>query len=619
MTGEAPFLKIGAVLKERYTIDGEVGRGGYSVVYKAKDQQLGTTVAIKLLVPPPAAAVAAKERLRREVVALQKLNHPSIVRIYDLHDDGHWSFIIMDFIDGSTLDQHVARHGPLTQDNAKEVGRQVADALALAHRNGILHRDVKPQNIMLTNGYQAILTDFGSAKIEGQATFTATGAFVGTMDYLAPEVFHGSRPDGRSDLYSLGMCLYFAVTGKLPEGGSKHLPPSSQKDGFHPSQEGNRTSSEFDRIVARATMEDPGDRFHTIDSLAKALTGEWKLPTLSQNSPLKFCLRCGGPDPLELSVCPSCRSQADRGDTFIFVEAELGPESRSRVGRALQEVTGLSSRSSRLLDTVKGVKSLLRVTTQAAPGIVAKLRAKDIPAYSVPLKQTWSKAPYFLRALLLANLLVGVWAGYLYFALLTWASPLFFVATLLAVRTTILVPLIRPSVGTLSLPKDLEGDVYKTLATLPAGTALDLFADIVRTGSALYEMVQRDSIDPLFAQKVSYSLRLSGDVAMDLSQLDQTLMAISKHAHSNPSQKTLAKLLGSCEAHRDKLVQKLLELLSTLATMKASEGSSSGSALQELEEITKELEEDSKIQSDAAAEVNNYLETGYREEGSCLS
>jgi len=147
---------------------------------------------------------------------------------------------------------------------------------------------------------------------------------------------------------------------------------------------------------------------------------------------------------------------------------------------------------------------------------------------------------------------------------------------------------------------------------------LDLFADIVRNGSGLYETLKRDSLDPLLAQKIMYSLGLSCEVARDLSQLDQTILDISKHAHSNPSQKTLAKLMGGCEAHRDKLVQKLLELLSTLTTMKANQGGGYDSDLQELEKITKELEEDSKIQIEAAGEVKEYLETGYKEEGLCL-
>ena len=617
MTGEEPFLLVGSVLKERYAIEAEVGRGGYSVVYKAHDTKLGTTVAIKLLVPPPVAAISAKERLRREVVALQKLNHPSIIRIYDLHDDAHWSFIIMDYLHGGTLDQHVARHGPLTEDNAKQVGRQVAEALALTHQHGILHRDVKPQNIMLTNGYHAILTDFGSAKIEGQATFTATGAFVGTMDYLAPEVFNGVRPDGRSDVFSLGMSLYFALTGKLPEGGSKHLPPPPREEGFHPSEAGISLSSEFDQIVARATMAEPGGRFHTMDGMAKALTGEWLLPTVSHNPPLKFCLRCGGPDLLELSVCSSCRSQTDRGDTCIFVEKELEAESRTHVQHTLQKVTGLSRNSSRLIDTIKGAKSLLRVTQDVAPGIVAKLRTKQIPAYSIPLKKAFSKAPLFLRVLLLVNFSVGFWAGLYHSSLFIWVSPLFFGVALIATKRTILAPLIRPGAGNLSLPRDLEAKVFKTLATLPASPALDLFADIVRTGSGLYESAKKDSLDPLFAHKLTSSIQLSCDVATDLSRLDQTLLAISKHVRSNPTERKFTELMGSWEAHRDKLVQKLLELLSTLATMQAHQGSSYESALQELEAITKELEEDSKIQMEAAAEVREYLEAGNKEVASC--
>ncbi len=614
MTNQESFFSAGSILRDRYSIDTEIGRGGYSVVYKAQDMKLGTTVAIKLMVPPPVAAISAKERLRREVIALQKLHHPSILRIYDLYEEGPWSFIIMDYIEGENLEQHISKYGPLTEEHTKKIGQQIAEGLALAHQASILHRDVKPQNIMITRGDQAILTDFGSAKIEGLSTVTATGAFVGTLDYLAPEVFNGVRADARSDVFSLGMSLYFTLVGSLPKSDSKHLPPNPREEGFSPGQTGIKISSELDQIVARATMAEPSRRFHTIEEMAKTLAGESLSSTRAPQSQLKFCLRCGGQDLLDLTVCPSCRSQTGNEDTCIFIEEELGEDSKKHVRNILKQITGLHHFSTNLTDTIKGTKTLLRVTKDAAPGIVAKLRSKQIPVYSIPFKKTFSKVPFLLRVIVLANFSIALWAGLKYSIGILIPYWFLYITT----KNTIFTPLIRPNVRALNLPPDVEASILKTFAILPAGPTRDLFAEIARTGSGLYDVAKKDSFDPLLGQKICSSLSLSGEVATTLSQLDQNIIALSKQVHANPSQESITKILGKTEAHRDKLVQKLLELLSAIATININRESYCDSAISELDCITKELEEDSRIQVEAEREVREYLESNTtREESLC--
>ena len=201
----ATFLQAGERLKNRYDIQAEIGRGGYSIVYRAFDRKLQVNVAVKLLAPPPVAANSARERIKREAFAVRQLNHPNIITIYDLHDEGPWTFIIMELVDGLDLQQHVARYGRMEAEDIRRIGQDVCSALDTAHANGILHRDVKPQNILLDPAGRPVLTDFGCAKVEGQETHTATGAWVGTLDYLAPEVVQGARPDGRADIYSGGV------------------------------------------------------------------------------------------------------------------------------------------------------------------------------------------------------------------------------------------------------------------------------------------------------------------------------------------------------------------------------------------------------------------------------
>src|SRR5689334_2132046 len=142
MVAEPTYLIPGVVLQDRYEIADEIGRGGFSIVYRAHDRRIGADVAIKLLVPPPAAARLARERLRREVQAVRQLSHPSIVAVYDVVDDGPWSFVVMEFVSGPDLAVRVRQRGPLAPDAAARLGAEITGALAAAHGRGILHRDV---------------------------------------------------------------------------------------------------------------------------------------------------------------------------------------------------------------------------------------------------------------------------------------------------------------------------------------------------------------------------------------------------------------------------------------------------------------------------------------------
>jgi len=254
---EPTYLATGTVLQDRYEIAGELGRGGCSVVYRARDRRVGSDVAIKLLVPPPAAARLARERLRREVQAVRQLSLPNIVTVYDVADDGPWSFVVMEHVPGPDLAVRVRDRGPLDPDAAARLGRDVAAALHAAHRRGILHRDVKPQNILLDPDGRARLTDFGSARLAGMATVTQTGGLVGTLAYAAPEVVAGARGDARADCYGLGLTLYFALLGELPARATLRTGPVPEPDGYHPRGRRADIPVWLEDAVARATASDP--------------------------------------------------------------------------------------------------------------------------------------------------------------------------------------------------------------------------------------------------------------------------------------------------------------------------------------------------------------------------
>ncbi len=263
--------ELGQRLLDRFEIEAELGRGGHSVVYGARDLKLRADVALKVLVPPPNAAVEAKERLRREVETVRTLHHPNIVAVHDLIDDGPQAFIVMDRVDGTDLATLLRTNGPLSLEQALRLGREIGGALAAAHQSGILHRDVKPANILLDRSGKAWLADFGSARLTTQSTMTRTGGLVGTVAYLSPEVWLGGRPDVRADLYALGVSLFEAVTGRLPPVVSPHLPPTPDPKGYHPAALRPDLPPWFDQIIAMATRAEPRYRFATAAQFLDAL------------------------------------------------------------------------------------------------------------------------------------------------------------------------------------------------------------------------------------------------------------------------------------------------------------------------------------------------------------
>lgn len=265
------LLAAGHRLLDRFEIQHELGRGGHSVVYAARDHQVGADVAIKVLAPPPNAAIEATERLRREVRAVRTLRHPNIVGIHDFLVDGATTFVVMDRIDGPDLAAFLRTNGPLSVEQAFRLGQEIGAALVTAHQSGILHRDVKPANILIDRTGKAWLADFGSARLTTQATMTRTGGLVGTVAYLPPEVWLGHRPDVRADIYALGVTLFESLTGRLPTHASPHLPPTPTEDGFHPTGFRPGLPPWMDAIVAMATRAEPRFRFAAAAQFVEAL------------------------------------------------------------------------------------------------------------------------------------------------------------------------------------------------------------------------------------------------------------------------------------------------------------------------------------------------------------
>ncbi|HWM93742.1 MAG TPA: protein kinase [Thermoanaerobaculia bacterium] len=212
-------LAMGERLAGRYRILELVGIGGMGMVYKAEDEQLGLPVAIKILRSDLARDHRRLERFKQELVLARQVSHPNVVRIHDLGTDGDLVFLSMDFIPGRSLQDLLAREGKLTAERAAGIARQIAQGLAVAHEAGVVHRDLKPGNILVDESGRAAISDFGVARSLSSPGLTLPGAVVGTLDYLAPEQARGGEIDGRTDLYALGIVLYEMMTGELPFAG----------------------------------------------------------------------------------------------------------------------------------------------------------------------------------------------------------------------------------------------------------------------------------------------------------------------------------------------------------------------------------------------------------------
>src|SRR3990172_9031349 len=221
-------MKIWAGLKSRYQIAERIGRGAMGTVYKAADRQSGETVAVKVLSGDLSLDPQMIERFRREGEALRQLRHPNIVGFVDMfeHDPGPSGgaggqhVIVMEFVSGGSLHDLLKREGPLPIDRARQIALDLCDALTRAHRLEVIHRDIKPENVLMAEDGAPRLTDFGVARLVGDATrLTGTGTQIGTPYYMSPEAWEGEQLDAQSDIWSLGVMLYEMLSGHVPFGG----------------------------------------------------------------------------------------------------------------------------------------------------------------------------------------------------------------------------------------------------------------------------------------------------------------------------------------------------------------------------------------------------------------
>ena len=338
--------RVVAAIGHQYEIENEIGRGGMSVVYRARDIRLNRRVAIKVLPPELAYDTAIRARFTREAQTSAQLEHAHIVPIFDVGERDGIAYFVMAYVSGGSLGSLLAREPRQPIDDSCRILREVADALACAHGRGIIHRDIKPDNILLdADSGRAIVTDFGIARaMEAGTRLTVTGNAVGTPAYMSPEQATGEREvDGRSDLYSLGVVAYQMVTGRTPftAGNSmalllKHVgePPRPIAE-LRP--EAPRALRE---AIERALMKSPEDRWPTAASFRDALSGgEPAAPTwraerrepVRYNSPIPETRRERGPERARATAAPSRRDMQLAGPQQPLPPGAPGERARGEI------------------------------------------------------------------------------------------------------------------------------------------------------------------------------------------------------------------------------------------------------------------------------------------------
>src|SRR5215472_15614103 len=288
----AAILESGVLLAGRYEIVSMLGLGGMGAVYKAYDRDIERVIALKVIRPDLATHPEVLQRFKQELLLARKVSHKNVVRIFDVRESGGIKFITMEYIDGRDLRSLLGQHGKLPAAEALDIMHQVCLGLAAAHAEGVIHRDLKPGNIMRDQHGRVVVMDFGLARNIGGGGMTQTGAMLGTMEYMSPEQAKAEPLDERSDLFTVGLILYELITGKTPYQADSALASLLKR-----TKERAVSMSEIDAsipralsaVVAKCLETEPKNRYQSINELVTAieeLQGKRPSSVYAQPSPV---------------------------------------------------------------------------------------------------------------------------------------------------------------------------------------------------------------------------------------------------------------------------------------------------------------------------------------------
>jgi serine/threonine protein kinase, bacterial len=286
----------GALLDGRYRVAGKIATGGTSTVYRGLDTRLDRPVACKVMDSRYAGDQQFLRRFEMEARAVARLKDPGLVAVYDQGVDGRYPFLVMELVEGGTLRELLAERGPMPPHAVAAVLRPVLGGLAAAHRAGLVHRDVKPENVLISDEGEVKIVDFGLVRAVAEAGITSTSVILGTAAYLSPEQVRDGDASPRSDVYAAGIVAYELLTGHTPFTGDTSLSVAYQRldtDVPAPSSVINGVPAQFDELIERATALDPADRYadaHDMGAALDAIANQLRLPGFRVPSPRNSAL-----------------------------------------------------------------------------------------------------------------------------------------------------------------------------------------------------------------------------------------------------------------------------------------------------------------------------------------
>lgn len=283
------FMNVASILEDRYQVLRELGRGGMGIVFQAYDRKLNEQVAIKILSPILSTNSDALERLQREVSAARKITHSNVIRIHDIAEAKGLHYVSMEYFEGSSLKDYIRREGIPSQMQAGTIALQICEGLEAAHRQGIIHRDLKSQNIIINALHQIKIIDFGLARTAHLDGMTATGLIMGTPEYMSPEQVSGKKVDERSDVYSVGIILYELFTGNVPFTGESAIAvgfKQLKENPTVPTQANPQITPGIEKVILKALQKDPLQRYRSVVDLKADLETALQMHAPVASSPV---------------------------------------------------------------------------------------------------------------------------------------------------------------------------------------------------------------------------------------------------------------------------------------------------------------------------------------------
>ncbi len=389
-------------LPSRYRVRSRLGQGGMATVYLADDEVSGSPVAIKVLLEHLTADETIVARFRREVAAARRVRHKNVIAIYDVIVEPPLVCMVLEYHPGTDLAQWAVLRGRPAPEVVVALATQILDALEVAHAEGVVHRDLKPQNVLVDDAGQARLTDFGIARVEDAIGLTTDTMMLGTPAYMAPESLASPLVDGRADLYALGVTLYELLTGELPfRAASPMAVAFLHRSEAVPDPRAKVPSlpEALAAVVQRAMAKEPEDRFQTAAEMRAALLGGGAPAALVASAPEHRCARCQAPLLPGLAACVECRAvrlrprrrRGGKGQVWIGnvgigagQALPLTPEVRLRIADVLRECGAELPEEQRLESHLRLSTMLVsrELDEKDAEGLVEVLRARQIPASS---------------------------------------------------------------------------------------------------------------------------------------------------------------------------------------------------------------------------------------------